>query len=420
MTGSLARPTLAALIALCASTPAAAQWAQVADVPTTQLFSLWAGGDTLAAGADTAVYISTNAGGTWHATSKPVAGVTSIQAVRVRNGRLYAGTFGQGVQVSDDLGASWQAFNQGLVGGILDTQLDIVALEVRGDSLYAATAGAGVYVRGFAPAGTWQHFGDTFEPNQASNVNDLARGGARLLALAGSNGQVFRHDPGDPDWTISNLDNHGIHAGLTPFTAIHTSTAWVVGSNLGIFTSTAGEEPWTRTDVGLGPLNWTPLATDGSRIFAAFDIAPGVIIEQSDDNGLTWQELDGFAGVFVKSLALVGGELYAARGDGLWRNAVALANVPPTAAPGALRLAMAGPQPFTDRARLRFELPAAGAATLEVFDVSGRRVLEQVRGSWTAGEHVVAVESRSLAPGVYAARLTSAGSSATLRLVHVR
>jgi hypothetical protein len=69
---------------------------------------------------------------------------------------------------------------------------------------------------------------------------------------------------------------------------------------------------------------------------------------------------------------------------------------------------------------LRFELPAAGSATLEVFDVSGRRVLEPVRGSWTAGEHVVAVDSRSLAPGVYAARLTSAGASATLRLVHVR
>jgi hypothetical protein len=349
-----------------------------------------------------------------------VAGVTSIQAARVRNGRLYAGTFGQGVQISDDLGASWQAFNQGLVGGILDTQLDIVALEVRGDSLYAATAGAGVYVRSFAPASTWQHFGDAFEPNQASNVNDLALGGARLLALAGSNGQVFRHDPGDPDWTISNLDNLGIHAGLSPFTAIRTSTAWVVGSNLGIFTSTAGEEPWTRTDVGLGPLNWTPFATDGSRIFAAFDIAPGVIIEQSDDNGLTWQELDGFAGVFVKSLALVGGELYAARGDGLWRNSVALANAPPTATPGALRLAMAGPQPFTDRAQLRFELPVAGAATLEVFDVSGRRVLEPVRGSWGAGEHLVSVESGSLAPGVYAARLTWAGSSATLRLVHVR
>ena len=307
-----------------------------------------------------------------------------------------------------------------MVGGILDTQLDLTDLEVRGDSLYAATAGAGVYVRSFAPAGTWQHFGDAFEPNQASNLNDLALGGARLLALAGSNGQIFHRDPGDPDWTISNLDNQGIHAGLTPFTAIHTSTAWVVGSNLGTFTNTAGEEPWTRTDVGLGPLDWIPFATDGSRIFAAFDIAPAVIIEQSDDNGLTWQELDGFAGVFVKSLALVGGELYAARGDGLWRSSVALAGAPPAAAAGALRLEMAGPQPFADRAQLRFALPAAGAATIEVFDISGRRVIEPVRGSWTAGEHVVAVESRSLAPGVYAARLTFAGSSATLRLVHVR
>ena len=408
------------MLAVLVATPSAAQWAQVPGVPTTQLFSLAAAGDTILAGADTTVYVSTNAGASWHATSRPVAGVTSIQAVLIRNGRLYAGTFGQGVHISDDLGATWTNYNQGLVGGFLDSQLDLSDLRVRGESLYAATEGAGIYVRGFASGSTWQHFGDVFEPNQASNVTALALGGSRLLASAGANGQMFHQDPGEPDWTISNLDNLGIHAGLTAYTAVRTSTGWVVGSNLGIFTSSAGEEPWTRTDVGLGPLNWTPFATDGSRIFAAFDIAPGVLIEQSDDSGLTWQELDGFAGVFVKSLVLVRGELYAARGDGLWRTSVALASAPPPAAPGALRLTLAGPQPFTDRALLRLELPAAAATTLEVFDVTGRRVLEPIRTWWPAGEHIVAVDSRALAPGVYAARLTSEGASSMLRLVHVR
>jgi hypothetical protein len=117
--------------------------------------------------------------------------VTAIQAVRIRNGRLYAGTFGQGVRVSDDLGTSWQDFNQGLVGGFEDSQLDVVDLQFRGDDLFAATAGAGVYSRKLSGPGGWQPFGGVFELNQAANVTALAVGGGRLLASAGGNGMVF-------------------------------------------------------------------------------------------------------------------------------------------------------------------------------------------------------------------------------------
>src|SRR5436190_15366675 len=213
-TKSCARPLLSSGFGIMAlgltAAPASAEWTPVTQVPVTQLFSLRLVGDTIAAGADTAVYLSTNQGVSWLRSAKPAAGVVSIQAVLVRNGRLYAGTYGQGVRVSDNLGATWQAYNQGLAGGILDTQLFIVDLEVRRNELFAATAGAGVYVRSLTEPSTWQHFGEEFEPNQASNLNSLALGGNRLLAAAGSNGMVFRRDPGEPDWTVSFLDNVGL------------------------------------------------------------------------------------------------------------------------------------------------------------------------------------------------------------------
>src|SRR5262249_48040121 len=109
---------------LSGAAPARADWTQVPEVPTTQLFSLFANGDTIATGADTAAYVSTNGGVTWSRSAKPAPGVQAITAVRVHRGRLYAGTFGQGVFVSDNLGASWTAFNQGLVGGFNNSQLD--------------------------------------------------------------------------------------------------------------------------------------------------------------------------------------------------------------------------------------------------------------------------------------------------------
>jgi hypothetical protein len=88
--------------------------------------------------------------------------------------------------------------------------------------------------------------------------------------------------------------------------------------------------------------------------------------------------------------------------------------------PRGVRFSLAGPQPFRDKARLRFELPEAGSATIEMFDVLGRAVGDPIEGSWSAGPHEVSLDARRLSPGVYAARLTAGGAFAVVRLVHVR
>jgi photosystem II stability/assembly factor-like uncharacterized protein len=409
-----------ALGLLTIAAPAAAEWTQVADIPTTQLFSVWANGDTIAAGADSVTYVSTDSGASWQRSSGPANGVTSIQAVWVRNGRLYAGTFGQGVFVSDDLGQTWSAFNQGLVGGFANSQLFLVDFQVLGDRLYAATSGAGVYERDLAGAGTWAPFGDAFEPNQASNLNSLALGGTRLLASAGANGMVFDRDPGDADWTVSNLNNAGLQPGLTPFSAAWTGTGWVVGTNAGIFRSVAGQEPWTQLDLNLGTVLATSFATQGGHLFAAFDLLSAAVIEESDDDGATWQDAEIFPAVFVFKLAVGGTTLYAARADGLWRRPAGTVSVPGTSGPSRLRFAVVGPQPFRDQTRLRFDLPEAGTASIEVFDIFGRVAGDRVEGSFSAGPHEMPLDARRLSPGVYAARLTAGGSFAVVRLVHVR
>src|SRR5262249_20887695 len=95
--------------------PASAQWIRVGALPPSDVFSLRSRADTIAAGVDTAVFVSTDAGATWRRSSRPAPGVQVITAVFMLNHRLYAGTSGQGVLVSDDLGLTWQAFNQGLV-----------------------------------------------------------------------------------------------------------------------------------------------------------------------------------------------------------------------------------------------------------------------------------------------------------------
>lgn len=402
------------------SSAASVDWIPVEGVTDARIFSLSATGDTLTAGADSVVFVSIDAGGSWHRSEQPVASPHAITATLVRNGRLYAATAGKGVFISDDLGASWRAFNEGLVGGFDNSQLDVSDLTVRGDSLYAGTGGAGVYVRRFSGVSAWQPFGAIFEPAQAPNVNSLAVGGTRLLALAGNNGTVFHRDPGEPEWTESLLENDRIRSGLSAKTAVWTGTGWAVGTNIGVYLSTAGQEPWTRFTPGLGPIDWTTLATQSGRLFAAFDIPNAAVVEESDDDGATWRITDVFSDVFVFELLTNGNSLYAARADGLWERpittSVASAGGPHT----GVRFVLAGPQPSADLARVRFELPEPGAASIELLDVSGRLVGEPLSSQWSAGPHDVALDTHALSPGVYCARLTAGAAHEVIRIVHVR
>jgi hypothetical protein len=309
-----------ALPLLAFATPAAAQWSRVEEIPASNVFSVTVQQDVIVAGAETAVFVSTDGGTVWNRSAPLAPGVTSIQAVRLHGGRLFAGTFGQGVFVSDDLGASWSPFNLGLTGGVLNSQLDVSSFEAAGDLLFAGTFGAGVYVRSLSSPAGWSHFGEVFEPEQASNVNTLARGNGRLLAAAGSNGMVFSRTRGDADWTPSGLGPNGSFVpGLQAHSLFHAGSRFVAGTSSGIFLSATGQEPWTLSSLGLFPLRWSAMAMQGPKLFAAFDLATAALIVVSPDEGQSWRFLSVQPGVFVFALAVHDHELYAARGDGLWR-----------------------------------------------------------------------------------------------------
>jgi hypothetical protein len=398
------------------ATPAAAQWSRIAAVPAANVFSLRAKGDTLLAGTGTVVFHSTD-GVSWQPSTPPTAGTPGIFALWLRNGRIFAGTGAQGVFMSSDLGASWQAFNQGLVGGFANSQLDIADIQERGDSLYVATLGAGVYVRNVAVAGAWSHFGEDFEPNQASNVSDLELGGSRLMASAGANGMVFVRDPGAPEWTTSFLGNTGLVPGLSAHTAFWTGSHWVVGASTGVFLSPTGREPWTPATTNLNGATWATFVQSGTTILAAFDFLPGSLIVKSEDGGDNWTLLEAQPGVFVYQLALRGTQLYAARSDGLFIRGVPPLSVPGDGLQSGLRLALTSSQPVGDLARLTFLLAGEATATLELFDVQGRRAAPRIEAGHGAGPHEVVLDTHALASGVYVARISAGGASESLRLV---
>jgi hypothetical protein len=80
--------------------------------------------------------------------------------------------------------------------------------------------------------------------------------------------------------------------------------------------------------------------------------------------------------------------------------------------PSGARLELFGfePNPAFDRARVAFSLPNSGPATLELLDVTGRRVAEQAIAGGTAGRRAVElIPDAALAPGLYFIRLQQGG-----------
>ncbi|MEQ1833267.1 MAG: FlgD immunoglobulin-like domain containing protein, partial [Candidatus Eisenbacteria bacterium] len=75
--------------------------------------------------------------------------------------------------------------------------------------------------------------------------------------------------------------------------------------------------------------------------------------------------------------------------------------------------------------RFRLELPQAGEALLEIFDVRGARVRTLLRGAQSAGRQDVAWDGRAddgsaSAPGLYLVRARAGGEARTVRVARLR
>ena len=86
----------------------------------------------------------------------------------------------------------------------------------------------------------------------------------------------------------------------------------------------------------------------------------------------------------------------------------------------AMMNAVAWPNPFHGRTVISYSLPRPGRVVLEVFDLAGRPVAKLADGFKTAGRYSTTLSAKSLAPGVYVARLSSGGICLTQKvtLVH--
>jgi hypothetical protein len=419
-----ARSAAAAAVLVVALTagvgPATAQWTRVTQIPAADMWSVFAAGDTVAAGSDTVAYVSTDGGGSWTVSDRVGPAVLSVEALRFHAGRLYAGSYGQGVYASGDLGQTFVPASDGLSGGLFNSHLYITDFAVRDGRLFAATDGAGVFALGLATPGVWApYFRSDLQGSSYESIVGLETGAGRMLAAGGANGVVARNDASGTGWQFGFLDDQGLWPGLLVSGAAWSGSAWVVATDGGVFRSADGATGWSHVVADPGGLTEAKVVARDGEVWAALNRGFSSLVYYSPDHGATWSTPEALPAP-VYELALAGDRLWAARGDGLWTRSavvVAVGDAPRRAAP--TRLALAGRHPVGREARLRFTLSEASDVTLDLYDATGRRLLRAIDGPRSAGAHEAALDLGALGPGVYFARLTAGGRADALRLVRL-
>ena len=91
-------------------------------------------------------------------------------------------------------------------------------------------------------------------------------------------------------------------------------------------------------------------------------------------------------------------------------------SVPQNELPYQLSLEQNYPNPFNPVTNIQFSIPEASEVRLELFNITGQRVMTVKDGFISAGTHMVSVDASSLSSGVYLYRLTTSTGMITRKM----
>jgi len=392
---------LAGVLVLSAHYLCTAQtWSRVAEVPKEEtIYSFSVYDHTAYAGGTRTVYIGSNDGAQWHA-STPLESDLYVVAVAKYHQKLYAGTFKDGIRVSNDDGASWQPLSNGL--GIYS----ISSLAIWKDELYAGSFGVGFYKLNEA-AGCWESFNANFFTNVDGNVYQLLAIDSTLVGAAGINGISYRYDADAGSWDNSYYLSM-LAPGLGVFSLLFDSTKVLYAastSRLGLFRSEDRGRNWVVDNNGL-QVGDPYLAADDQHDYLAvnyLDNSSGdnaVKVYQRDLHaapGTAWNLTDSFPESYFYSLGVAGGRLYSGRDSGLYFKGSGV-----TVKPDSGDKPFIYPNPASGQVNIGLHFEAPETITIHIYDAGGKLAATPLKNyALAAGRQVVTLDIANLARGVY-------------------
>lgn len=350
-------------------------------------------------------------GGTWVTPPSPLSSA-AIYSVFLIDGLLFAGTAGDGPYVSTDNGTNWSAANGNLPAG---SSRSILSFAADSSYLYTGTY-AGVY-RSSDHGASWQAAKAGLTDSATFALCTVEHG-----LLAGTSKGIYRSTNNGSSWTAVPSDFSTFKVGciVTMDGAILATVATVPS----VYRSTDDGLSWSPFGQGLSAAVRTLLIVGGNLFGGA--VYDGVWL--STDKGGHWSTIsNGLSGpgLMVVGLASSGGYLFAAGSKGgVWRRplsqVVAVEEENSVHNPYRFSIEQNYPNPFNPSTVIRYECSARSNVRLVVCDLLGRQVAELVREMKDPGSYEVEFVATGLASGVYVYRLTAGTYSQSRRMLLLR
>ena len=374
------------------------------------------------------LYRSTDNGGTWtKLTGAPSGGFYTVATAT--NDYLIGGSYGA-IHMSADNGDTWQK------------RKDVY----HGYDLYIVTSFAST-PDSFVYAGTWgdglsesYDLGYSWGRSSVGNnyIVALAVGAKGYMFLA-TDSWIYRSDYAARGWEGARFQGSGPGGDPTSlaatrrgyvFSAIVSYSYDVYGKLVG---STSGILRSTEDSVTFWPVtNGLPTSTFTGKYLLASNSAGDVFagndssgIYRSTDNGLNWKALNtGLSDLHVLSVA-ISPNGYAFVGT---RSGLVYRSIQPTTEVLSsqnsilrdFRLDQNYRNPFNPSTTIRFSLPEAARVSLKIFTLLGEEVATLVSGDLQAGQHSARWDAAEIPSGVYFYRLQAGQFTETKKLVLLR
>jgi len=208
----------------------------------------------------------------WTPTNGPQGGSVSCFAISGSN--TFAGTFGGGVFLSTNNGATWTAVYNGL------THPWIGALAISGTNIFAGTKGSGV----FLSADNGANWTEVNTGLTNTEITSLAIIGSNIFA--GTPGGVFLSTDNGNSWTDVN---NGLNNTNVTCLNVYNSNLYAGTGGNGVYLSTNNGSSWAPINTGMTTSYVNSIASSGSNILAA---TWGAGVYRSQNDGASWTQVN--------------------------------------------------------------------------------------------------------------------------------
>jgi|GEM_PF-6165843 len=282
---------------------------RIEALPQTIFYSLAVRGDTVLAGTDTLLYVSTDCGTTWRSSGRIAPNFEYVDVIAITSCGWFVGSANGGVYYTNDGGMTWNPAADGL------GTIGVTEFEEWEGKLYAATDGFGVYACSLPDYAEWNPVGTEFTQNEAQNVRAIHRHRNWLIASGGGNGYVFVKKRPDTAWIPVPLVPNQM-PGPEAFDLASAGDVLIAATPYGAFQSGDGGLQWGLTGAILYSGIAAQLAVDGGTVYYAITKKPGMSdLYRSNNFDSAWEYLGAVPEVLKMNVCR--GTLYMANLDGV-------------------------------------------------------------------------------------------------------